>query len=54
MAKRLKRENIDIIGGKCIRNDNGKLTLSVDEKLGAWQSHYDKLFNRSFLGIPNL
>ena len=48
MAKRLKRDNADIIGDKCVRRANGKLALTVTEKLEAWQSHYDKLLNEEF------
>ena len=43
LAKNLKRVNADIVGEKCVRKDDGKLALTVDEKLKAWQSHYDKL-----------
>ena len=36
MVKRLKRDNVGVIGEKCVRNDDGKLTLTVE----LWQSHY--------------
>ena len=48
LAKKLKRDNADIVGEKCVRNDEGLLALTVDEKLEAWQSHYDKLLNEEF------
>ena len=48
MAKRLKRDNVDVVGETCVRNDDGKLTLSIDDKLKAWQSHYQKLLNVEF------
>ena len=48
MAKRLKRDNVDVVGETCARNDDGKLTLSIDDKLKAWQSHYQKLLNVEF------
>ena len=48
MAMRLKRDNTDIVSEKCIRDDKGKLALTVDEKLHAWQPHYDKLLNEEF------
>ena len=35
MTKRLKRDNVDVVGEKRIRNDDGKLTLTVDDKLKA-------------------
>ena len=27
MAKRLKRDNVDVVGEKCVRNDDEKVTL---------------------------
>ena len=48
MAKRLKQDNVDVLGEKCIRNDVGKLTLTVNDKLKAWQSRYQKLLNVEF------
>ena len=50
IAKRLKWDNADVVGKKCIWNDEGKLTLTVDGKPKAWQSHYQKLLlNVEFL-----
>ena len=34
MAKRLKRDNVHVVGKKCVRNDDGKLTLTVDKLKG--------------------
>ena len=31
MAKRLKQNNVDVFGEKCVRYDDGKLTLTVDD-----------------------
>ena len=36
MAKRLKQDNVDVVDEKCVRNDDGKLTLTVNDKLKAW------------------
>ena len=49
MAKRLKQDNVDIVGEKCVRNNDGNLALAIDDKLKAWQSHYQKLLNIEFL-----
>ena len=43
MAKRLKWDNIDIAGEKCVGNNEGKLTFTVDDKIKVWQLHYQKL-----------
>ena len=48
MVKRLKRENVDVVSKKGVRSDDGKLTLTFDEKLKSWQSHYQKLLNVEF------
>ena len=48
MAKRLKRDYVDVVGTKSVRNDDGKLALTVDHKQKAWQSHYQKLLNVEF------
>ena len=48
IARRMKQDNLDIVGEKCVRDDNGHLALSLDDKLKAWQSHYDKLLNEEF------
>ena len=53
LAKKLKRENADIVGEKCVRNDEGLLALTIDEKLKAWQAHYDKLLNEEFPWNPD-
>ena len=48
MAKRLKWDNADIVEEICVWNNEGKLTLTVDDKLKSWQSHYQKLLNVGF------
>jgi hypothetical protein len=53
LAKRLKGENQDIIGEKCVKDDNGNLTLSDQDKLNAWKSHYQKLLNEEFPWNPD-
>ena len=54
IAKRMKSDNADIVGEKCIRIDDGKLALSLDEKLSAWQEHYDRLLNEEFTWDPEI
>ena len=31
-----------------VRNDDGKLTVTVNDKLKSWQSHYQKLLDVEF------
>lgn len=47
MAERFKQDNQDIVQGKCVQNE-GNLTLTVDDKLKAQQSRYRKLLNQEF------
>ena len=47
-TKKIKKDNVDVFGEKCVRNDDGKLTLTLNDKLKAWQSHYQKLLNVEF------
>ena len=49
----MKSDNADIVGEKCIRMDDGKLALTLDEKLSAWQAHYDRLLNEEFTWDPD-
>jgi hypothetical protein len=48
LAKQMKSENQDIIGEKCVKDDNGVLTYSDQDKLNAWKNHYEKLLNEEF------
>ena len=48
MGKRLKWDNVAAVREKCVRNDERKLTSTMNDKLKAWQSHYQKLLNVEF------
>ena len=45
IAKQMKKTNQDVIGEKCIHNDEGNLASTEEEKKLAWKSHYEKLLN---------
>ena len=49
VAKQMTKKNKDIVGEKCIRNDDGSLALSDVSKRQAWKSHYERLLNEEFL-----
>lgn len=53
IAKQMRMENKDIIGEKCIRDDNGNLALSEAEKKKAWKEHYERLLNVEFAWLEN-
>ena len=48
IAKQMKKTNQDVVGEKCIRNDEGNLASTEEEKKLAWKSHYEKLLNTEF------
>ena len=47
-------ENQDVIGEKCIRGDNGNLSLDDASKKLAWKQHYERLLNTGFPWYQNL
>ena len=48
IARQMKRENQDIIGENCVRNDANELALTDEGKKKAWVQHYRKLLNVEF------
>ena len=44
----MDRENQDVVGEMCIKNDNGELALNDDEKMKAWVELYDRPLNIDF------
>ena len=48
IANQMKKTNQDAVGEKCIRNDEGNLASTEEEKKLAWKSHYEKLLNTEF------
>ena len=41
LAKRMKRETQDIVGDKCVKNDEGCLTYNDSAKVKARKSYYE-------------
>ena len=52
LAKSLKHENQDVIRENCIKNDEGKLAFTDEERLLAWKNHYNRLLNVEFPWDP--
>ena len=44
----MKNENQDIVGEKCIKDDDDNLAFDDKSKLAAWKCHYEKLLNVEF------
>ena len=43
IAKQMMRENQDVMGEKCVKNDEGELALTPEAKKAAWKQHYKGL-----------
>ena len=52
IAKQMMRENQDVMGEKCVKNDEGKLALTPEAKKAAWKQHYGGLLNVEFSWNP--
>ena len=48
LANQMRRENVDIVGDKPVRNDAGEMSLSEEANHKAWLEHYMRLFNVEF------
>lgn len=44
----MKKVNLDVVGVKCIRNDQGCMAFDEEAKKKAWKEHYEKLLNVGF------
>ena len=47
-AKEMKAQNRDVTEDSCVKNDKGDLAFSDEDKLKAWNEHYEKLLNEEF------
>ena len=54
VAKQMSTENQDVIGEKCIRGDDGNLSLDNISKDLAWKQHYERLLNTELPQSQNL
>ena len=48
IARQMVKTNVDVVGDKCVTNDDGELACTDSEKLSAWKQHYEKLLNEEF------
>ena len=44
----MKRGSQDVVGEKCVLNDNDKLSFDTNAKNVAWKEFYDQLLNQEF------
>ena len=50
----MKNENQDIVGEKCVKDDDGNLAFDEKSKLAAWKCRYEKLLNVEFPWDSNI
>jgi len=48
VAKQMRRDNQDVSGEKCVRDDQGVMSLDDEAKKAAWRQHYERLLNIEF------
>ena len=53
-AKQIKKENKDIVDGKCIWDYSGKAAYSNEEKKKVWKQHYERCEEHSSEADPVL
>ena len=44
----MRKNNQDITGEKCVKDDSGRLTINDSDKRNAWRQHYERLLNEEF------
>lgn len=53
LANQMRKENMDVVGDKPVRNDLGELSLSQETLEKAWLEHYERLLNVEFDWDPD-
>ena len=48
MARQMGKDNKDIVGGGCIKDSSGLLTVDEDKVREVWRAHFDDLLNVEF------
>ena len=48
IARQMKQDNQDVVGEKCVLNDEGAMTFSDSARKKAWHQHYETLLNVEF------
>ena len=49
LANQMRKENVDVVGDKPVKNDAGEMSMSKEAKQNAWAEHYnERLLNVEF------
>ena len=49
----MRKENVDVVGDKPVKNDTGEMSMSEEAKQNAWAEHYERLLNVEFDWDPD-
>ena len=52
IAKQLRKDNQDVVGDKCVKDDLGNLSFDNEAKKVACKQHYERLLNEEFSWNP--
>ena len=52
IAKQLRKDNQDVVGDKCVKDDLGNLSFDNEAKKVAWKQHYERLLDEEFSWNP--
>ena len=52
IAKQLRKDNQDVVGDKCVKDDTSNLSFDNEAKKVAWKQHYERLLNEEFSWNP--
>ena len=53
LANHMRKENVDDVGDKPVKNDTGEMSMSEEAKQNAWAEHYERLLNVEFDWDPD-
>ena len=49
----MRKENVDVVGNKPVKNNTGEMSMSEEAKQNAWAEHYERLLNVEFDWDPD-
>ena len=49
----MRKENVDVVGDKPVKNDTREMSMSEEAKQNAWAEHYERLLNVEFDWDPD-
>ena len=53
LTKQMRKENVDVVGDKPVKNDAGEMSMSEEAKQNVWAEHYERLLNVEFDWDPD-